>query len=67
VTAVFFGTSVWAILSMMHAGLPVIYGMEALTGFGLIILAVMIFRQALVSERDLQAETLAAKAAPGTV
>jgi len=52
---------------MMHAGLPVIYGMEALTGFGLIILAVMIFRQALVSERDLQAETLAAKAAPGTV
>jgi hypothetical protein len=66
VTAVFLGTSVWAILNMMHAGLPVIYGGEALTGLALIVLAVMIFRQALTSERDLDAEMEAAKAArPG--
>jgi len=51
---------------MMHAGLPVIYGGEALTGLALIVLAVMIFRQALTSERDLDAEMEAAKAArPG--
>ncbi|MGA1341556.1 MAG: hypothetical protein ACO33A_00670 [Hyphomonas sp.] len=67
VTAVFFGTSVWAILNMMHAGLPVIYGAEALTGLGMIVLAVMIFRKALACERDLHAETQAAKAAPATV
>ncbi len=51
ITAVFLGTSTWAILSELRASMPVIIGGEALAGIGVLAVAVIVFQRALAAER----------------
>lgn len=56
IAAIFFGTSTWAILSELHASQPVIIGGEAITGVGIVIIAVAVFRRALAAERRIDSQ-----------
>ncbi|MEQ9506507.1 MAG: hypothetical protein RLO80_09590 [Hyphomonas sp.] len=51
IAAIFLGTSTWAILSELHASMPVILGGEAIAGLAIIALAVVVFQRALAAER----------------
>ncbi|MBA3068578.1 MAG: hypothetical protein FP825_08865 [Hyphomonas sp.] len=51
IAAIFFGTSTWAILTELHASLPVILGGEAVAGLAVLVIAVIVFRRALAAER----------------
>lgn len=51
IAAIFFGTSTWAILSELHASLPVILGGEVVAGLVVLFIAVIVFRRALAAER----------------
>lgn len=55
ITAIFLGTSTWAILSEMHASLPVIWGGEALAGIGVVAVAIIVFQRAIAAERRIDA------------
>lgn len=55
ITAVFLGTSTWAILSEMHASMPFIWGGEALAALGVIAVAVTVFKRAIEAERRIDA------------
>lgn len=56
IAAIFFGTSIWAILSGLHAGPAVILGAEALAALFVLALGVVIFRRALAAERSIEAD-----------
>lgn len=62
IAAIFFGTSTWAILSELHASTPIIIGGEALTGLGILVIAVVVFRRALAAERRIDSQSPSAHA-----
>lgn len=63
IVGMFAGASVWALLSEFHASLPVLIGGEAIAGFGVLVLGVILFQRALASERRLEEEPEAEPAA----
>ena len=55
ITAIFLGTSVWAILSEFHASLPVIWGGEGLAAIGVLAVAIIVFQRAIAAEHRIEA------------
>lgn len=64
IATIFSETSVWALVSELH--LPGVVMMPALvlTGLGMLVLGVQVFRMALRSERRMEEDAAAAKDAP---